>query len=160
MYWYCLHTHISMDCTVVFSKSGAMSVVKPCECASICQSTTPEGTQTSDLCIRWMWDTLWKVLKHQLADWHCLDTHITMGFSCVSQFRGNIYGCNSVSVHPYAHLPPQKVLKLLIYALDGCELQFERFYSLNHGIVISIPHLHGPRSLAISPKCRATFVVS
>jgi len=63
-----------------------------------------------------------KVLKHQLADWHCLDTHITMGFSCVSQFRGNVYGCNSVSVHPYAHLPPQKVLKLLIYVLDGCEL--------------------------------------
>jgi hypothetical protein len=49
---------------------------------------------------------------------------------------------NGVSVKPYAHQHPEKVLKHLINVLHGCGMQFERFYSINQSIVAWFAHLH------------------
>ena len=55
---------------------------------------------------------------------------------------GIVCGGNGVSVLPYAHPQLFKVFKHLKYVWRRCGMQFERFYSLNDGVVGSLPHLH------------------
>ncbi len=47
-----------------------------------------------------------------------------------------------MSVKPYAHQQPEKVLKPLIYVSHGCGMQFERFYSLNQSVMAWFVQLH------------------
>ncbi len=48
-----------------FHKSGEVSVVVNCEWEGKCPSTTREGTQTPHICMKWIWDAVWKVLQPQ-----------------------------------------------------------------------------------------------
>jgi hypothetical protein len=61
--------------------------------------------------------------------------HIAKGFNQLSQIWGNVCGSSGVSVQPYAYPQQVKVLQHHMYVCHGCEMQFERFYSLNHIIV-------------------------
>ena len=50
------------------------------------------------------------------------------------------YTCASI----YAHPPQERVLIHILNVSDGCGMQFERFYSLNHSLGASFVHLHHP----------------
>ncbi len=105
-------------------------------------STTEDGAQTPNICIRWMWDAAWTVLKAQ-------PQHIDI-IDILTSPKVWPCGGNGVCVHPYNHTTPEKVLKHLTYVSDGCRMQFERFYSLKHSIEKLYEHLYLQEILLIS----------
>ena len=81
-------------------------------------------------------------LNYDLVAWfaHLHD----LGFQPTLTNLGNVCDGNTVSVQPNAHPQQLMVLKHLIYMNGcGCGMQlFERFYSLNHGVVAWFAHFH------------------
>ena len=112
-----------------------------CEYLSICPSTTVEGAQPPNICLTWMWDAVWKVLQTQPWNSGMICTLHHLGLQPTLANVGNLCGGgNIVSVQPYAHPQYWKALNHLIHVWHGCEMKFERFYSLNHGIVAWFAH--------------------
>ena len=92
---------------------------------------------------------LFKVFKHLIYEWHrCgmqFERFYSLNDSVVGSFppriSGKLCGGNGVSVLPYDHPQLFKVFKHLLYVCHRCGMQFERFYSLNHSVLGSFPHL-------------------
>jgi hypothetical protein len=74
--------------------------------------------------------------------WHGLHDCIRWDFTKLSQIWGSVCAGNDVSVKPYAHPQPEKVLNHLIYVSHGHGMQLERFYILNQSIMAWFIHFH------------------
>jgi hypothetical protein len=121
-----------------FPKSGEASVVVMVCCETICPSTTWEGTQTPHICMTWTWDAFCKVLQPRSKHSGKFCTLASGSISANFPKSGEVSvvcGGNGVSVKPYAHPQPEKVLKHLTYVWHRRGMQFERLYSLNQSIV-------------------------
>jgi len=83
-----------------------------------------------------------------------------LGFQPALSNLGKLCAGNGMSVLPYPHPQLFKVFKHLMYVCHGCGMHFERFYSLNHSVVGSFPHLLLPRGESLNNKPQLTKTCS
>ncbi len=84
-----------------------------CEWEAICPSTTWEGTQTPHTWMTLTWDTVWKVLQPQSKHSGMVCTLASGRTSANFPKSGEASVVVTVSVKPYAHPQPEKLLKTL-----------------------------------------------
>ncbi len=63
--WFVLCTITSPRFLPILPDLGNCMSGQRCECKAICPSTAVECAQTPHICMTWMWDAVWKVLKPQ-----------------------------------------------------------------------------------------------
>jgi hypothetical protein len=94
------------------------------------------------ICMTWMWMQFGRFYRLSDSLVRSFPHYHHKSFQRTFTNLGKRMWCKCMSVLPYAHPQLFKLFEQLIFVWHGCGMQFERFFSLNHGVVGSFPHLH------------------
>jgi hypothetical protein len=109
-----------------------------CECEAICPSTTWEGTQTTHICMTWIWDAVWKVLQPQSKHSGMVCTLVSGRISANFPKSGDASGV--VMMWVWSHMPIH-ILTRCSYTPYRNTMDMECIYSLNQRVVTWFAHL-------------------